>query len=136
MHSIQQIHSLQVLATNMSDWTFRLAATARKEVDWAPLQRSAESLWKQVKTLFAEHHFLTILCAFFAVMMVLAFYRFLKSISPALVYFVLLLILAILILHWTQTRTEPTFMKPFIDWLAPFFPDVSDLPPAQPTKRS
>src|SRR5688572_31856293 len=105
-------------------------------VDWSPLEKAAAPLWKQVKTLFAEHHFVTILCAFFAVMMVLAFYRFLKSISPALVYFVLLLIIAILILHWTQTRTEPEFMKPFIEWLAPFFPDVSNLPPVQPTKRS
>jgi hypothetical protein len=104
-------------------------------VDWEPLQKAADPLWKQVKALFAEHHFLTILCAFFAVMMVLTFYRFLKSISPALVYFVLLLILAILVMHWTQTRTEPVFMKPFIDWLAPFFPDVSGLPPAPVAKR-
>lgn len=90
--------------------------------DWAPLQKAIEPLWKQVKALFGEHYFLTILCAFFAVMMTLSFYRFLRSISPALVYFVLLLILAILILHWTQTRTEPEFLKPFIDRLAPFFP--------------
>jgi cell division protein FtsW (lipid II flippase) len=105
-------------------------------VDWSPLQKSVDPLWRQVKLLFAEHHFLTILCAFFAVIMTMSFYRFLRSISPALVYFVLLLILAILVLHWTQTRTEPTFMKPFIDWLAPFFPDVSELPKAQPTPRS
>ena len=104
-------------------------------VDWAPLQKAADPLWKQIKTLFAEHHFITVLCAFFTVMMVLAFYRFLKNISPALVYFVLMLVLAILVLHWTQTRTEPEFMKPFIDRLAQFFPDVSNLPPAQPTKR-
>jgi hypothetical protein len=104
-------------------------------VDWAPLQKAIDPLWKQTKLLFAEHHFLTILCAFFAVMMTISFYRFLKSISPALVYFVLLLILAILVLHWTQTRTEPEFLKPFIDRLAPFFPDVSDLPPAAPTKK-
>jgi hypothetical protein len=104
-------------------------------VDWSPLQNAAAPLWKQIKLLFAEHHFLTILCAFFAVMMTLAFYRFLRSISPALVYFVLLLILALLVLHWTQTRSEPPFMKPFIDWLAPFFPDVSELPPAAPTSK-
>ena len=104
-------------------------------VDWSPLQKAAAPLWKQVKLLFTEHHFLTILCAFFAVMMTLAFYRFLRSISPALVYFVLLLILALLVLHWTQNRSEPPFMKPFIDWLAPFFPDVSALPPAAPTPK-
>jgi hypothetical protein len=104
-------------------------------VDWSPLERAVVPLWRQVKILFAEHHFLTILCGFFAVMMTLAFYRLLRSISPALVYFVLFLILSILVLHWTQTRTEPPFMKPFIDWLAPFFPNVSELPPVQPTKR-
>jgi membrane-bound metal-dependent hydrolase YbcI (DUF457 family) len=102
-------------------------------VDWSPLHKSIDPLLKQTKALFSEHYFLTILCAFFAVMMTLSFYKFLKSISPALVYFVLLLILAILVLHWTQTRTEPPFLKPFIDWLAPFFPDVSGLPPAAPT---
>ena len=104
-------------------------------VDWTPLQKATDPLWKQTKALFSEHYFLTILCAFFAVMMTLSCYKFLRSISPALVYFVLLLILAILVLHWTQTRTEPAFMKPFIDWLAPFFPNVNDLPPAAPTKR-
>jgi hypothetical protein len=105
-------------------------------VDRTPLQKAADPLWKQVKTLFAEHHFLTILCAFCAVMMTLGFYRFLRSISPALVYFVLSLVLAILVLHWTQTRTEPAFMKPFIEWLAPFFPNVTELPqaPVEPTR--
>ena len=94
------------------------------KVDLAPLEKAVEPLWKQVKLLFAEHYFLTILCAFFALMMTLSCYRFLRSISPALVYFVLLLILAILVMHWTQTRTEPPFLKGFIDWLAPFFPSV------------
>ena len=91
---------------------------------WVTLQNAIDPLWKQIKTLFSQHHFLTILCAFFAVMMTLSCYRFLRSISSALVYFVLLLILAILLLHWTQTRTEPPFLKSFIDWLAPFFPSA------------
>jgi hypothetical protein len=99
-------------------------------IDWAPLKNAFEPLWKQTKALFGEHHFLTIVCAFFAVMMVISFYKFLRSISPALVGFVLVLILAILILHWTHTRTEPAFMKPFIDWLAPFFPTAPE--PASP----
>lgn len=102
-------------------------------VDWSPLQKALAPIWKQIKTLFAEHHFITIVCAFFAVLMVISFYKFLKNISPALVYFVLFLILGILIMHWVQTRTEPEFMKPFIQWLSQFFPDVSDLPPAAPT---
>lgn len=79
-------------------------------------------IWKQARALFAEHHFLTIICGFFAVMMTISFYKFLRSISPALVVFILGLILFILVLHWTYTRTEPAFMKPFIDFLAPFFP--------------
>jgi hypothetical protein len=93
----------------------------------ATLQRVIEPLWKQAKTLFGEHHFLTVLCAFFAVMMTLSCYRFLRSISPALVYFVLVLILAILVMHWTQTRTEPPFLTTFINWLAPFFPSAPGL---------
>ena len=48
-------------------------------------------------------------CAFFALMMTISFYRFLKSISPALVAFVLLLIVVLIIMHWTFTRTEPAF---------------------------
>lgn len=101
-------------------------------VDLTPLQKAIEPLWKQFKMLFAEHHFLTILCAFFAVMMTISFYRFLKSINPALVVFVLLLILGLLILHWTHTRTEPAFLKPFIDWLAPFFPTAPTPMPPRP----
>jgi membrane-bound metal-dependent hydrolase YbcI (DUF457 family) len=103
-------------------------------IDWAQQQKAIEALWKQIKTLFGEHHFLTILCAFFAVMMTISFYRFLKSISPALVGFVLLLILFLLVLHWTQTRSEPAFMKPFIDWLAPFFPAPATTPMPVPKK--
>jgi hypothetical protein len=87
-----------------------------------PLWKALEPISKQLKVLFAEHHFWTIVCAFFVILMTLSFYRFLKSISPALVGFVLLLCLGILLLHWTQTRTEPAFLSPFIDWLAPFFP--------------
>jgi hypothetical protein len=86
------------------------------------INNAVDPLWKQIKVLFTEHNFLTIVCAFFVVLMVISFYRFLRGISPALVYFVLLLVLGILILHWTQTRTEPAFLTPFINWLAPFFP--------------
>lgn len=101
-------------------------------IDVAPLQKAVEPLWKQITLLFTEHHFITIVCAFFAVLMTISFYRFLRSISPALVGFVLLLILGILVLHWTQTRTEPPFLKPFIDGLAPFFPNVATPPPPLP----
>ena len=97
----------------------------------APLLKAFEPLWKQIKTLFAEHHFLTIVCAFFAVMMTISFYKFLRSISPALVVFVFFLILVLLVLHWTYTRTEPPFLKPIIDFIAPFFPaaPVPAIPP-------
>jgi hypothetical protein len=97
--------------------------------DLSPLWKSLEALWKQVKVLFGEHHFLTIVCAFFALMMTISFYRFLRSISPALVVFVLMLILFLLILHWTSTRTEPAFLKPVIDFLAPFFPSPYPVTP-------
>jgi len=104
------------------------------DIDWAPLQKAIEPVWKQIKILFGEHYFLTIVCAFFAVMMTISCYRFLKSISPALVAFIFLLILSILVMHWTVTRTEPPFMKPFIDWLAPFFPSAIPQPVNAPAK--
>lgn len=98
-------------------------------MDIAPLQKAADPLWKQIKTLFAEHHFLTILCAFFAVMMVISCYRFLKSISPTLTALICLLIVFILLMHWTATRTEPGFLTPFVDWLAGFAPSSPYMPP-------
>jgi hypothetical protein len=98
-------------------------------IDLSPLEKAVDPLWRQVKLLFMEHHFLTILCGFFAVMMTLSFYRFLRSISPALVLFVLTLILAILVLHWTHTRTEPVVLRPFIDVVVPFFPAAPSAPP-------
>ncbi len=97
-----------------------------------PLAKAVDPLWKQIKVLFTEHNFLTIVCAFFVLLMTLSFYRMLKSISPALVGFVLLLLLAILVLHWTATRTEPAFLTPFINWLAPFFPSAPTPPPLHP----
>lgn len=90
-----------------------------------PLWNALAPLWKQFKVLFAEHHFLTILCGFLIVMMTISCYRLLKSINPALVGFVMLLVTGILLLHWTQTRTEPAFLKSFIDTIAPFFPSVT-----------
>jgi hypothetical protein len=86
------------------------------------ISRAVDPLWVQIQQLFAHHHFVTIVCGFFVVLMVLSFYRFLRSISPALVGLILLLMLGILILHWTQTRTEPRVLKPFIDSLEPWFP--------------
>lgn len=86
------------------------------------LGRALEPFWLQIKVLFTQHHFITIVCGFFVVIIVLKFYQLLRSISPALVALICSLVLAILVLHWTQTRTEPELLQPFIDWLAPFFP--------------
>ncbi|MSU49092.1 MAG: hypothetical protein EXS37_08425 [Opitutus sp.] len=91
-------------------------------IDWAPFQKAIAPISKQIQTLFAEHHFLTIVCAFLAVMMTVSFYKFLRSISPALVALIFLLIFVLLVMHWTFTRSEPEFLKPTIDWIAPFFP--------------
>ncbi len=93
-----------------------------------PLLKAMEPLWKQIKILFAEHHFLTIGCAFFAVMMTISFYKFLRSISPALVAFIFLLIFSLLLMHWTFTRSEPPFLSPAIDWIAPFLPSATPVP--------
>ena len=102
-------------------------------IDLAPISKAIDPLWKSVKPLFEEHHFLTIVCGFFLVMMTLSFYRFLKGISPGLVAFILLLILGILLLHWTITRTEPALLKPAIDFIAPFFP--TSIVPVAPAKH-
>ena len=99
-----------------------------KNPDLSPLWKDLHELWSQVDQLFGEHHFVTILCAFFAVMMMISFYRMLKSLSPGLVAFFGLLILCILTLHWTITRTEPAILKPAIDFIAPFFPTPPEYP--------
>jgi len=103
------------------------------KADLTPLQKGFEPIWNQITVLFAEHHFITIVCGFFAVMMTINFYKFLRSISPALVGFILLMILALLVMHWTHTRTEPVFLKPAIDQLAPFFP-AAPSPPGPPPR--
>jgi hypothetical protein len=99
-----------------------------KTPDLSPLWRQLHELWTQLDQLFGEHHFITILCAFFAVMMTISFYRMLKSISPALVAFFCFLIFCILGLHWTITRTEPAILTPAIDFIAPFFPAPPEYP--------
>jgi hypothetical protein len=101
-------------------------------VDLSPILKAVEPWWGLVKQLFAEHHFLTVVCAFFVVMMLISCYRFLRSISPALVVLIAVIVIAILVMHWTATRTEPDFLTPFINYIAPFFP-TSNLPtPAKP----
>ena len=103
-------------------------------IDLAPLWTALAPLAKPLKILWAEHNLLTILCAFFTVMMTLSFYRFLRSINSGLVVFLLTLILIILVLHWTITRTEPAFMKPAIDFIAPFFPSSPYTTPPAPNR--
>lgn len=102
-----------------------------KNVDLNPIQKAWHDILELLHPLFAEHAFLTIVCAFLAVMMTLSFYRFLKSISPALVAFIMLLIFALLMLHWTITRTEPAILRPVVEWIAPFFPSA----PVYPDKK-
>jgi hypothetical protein len=105
-----------------------------KHVDFDPVL-------KAIQELYAEHGLLTIVCGFFAVIMTLSFYRFLKAISPGLVAFILLLLFGILVMHWTVTRTEPAILKPAIDFIAPFFPVPAGYPasphpaPATPVRR-
>ena len=103
-----------------------------KNVDLNPLQRAGHELTELVRPLFADHAFLTILCAFLAVMMTLSCYRFLKSISPGLVAFIMLLICGILMLHWTITRTEPAVLRPVVEFVAPFFPSAPTYPAGKP----
>ena len=101
---------------------------AVKNVDLTPLEKGWHHLLDLVRPLFAEHAFLTIICAFLAVMMTLSFYRFLKGISPGLVAFIFVLIFGMLMLHWTITRTEPGFVRPVVEWIAPFFPSAPQYP--------
>ena len=103
-----------------------------QNVDLSPLQKAGTEVVQLVRPLFAEHAFLTIICAFFAVLITLRFYRFLKSINSGLVAIIFLLIFGILVLHWTQTRSEPAFLKPAVDMIAPFFPAGATPPPAKP----
>ena len=104
-----------------------------KNPDLSPLWNKLRDLWTQLDTLFGEHHFITILCAFLAVMMVISCYKMLRTISPALVAFFCLLILGMLTLHWTFTRTEPAILTPAIDVIAPFFPAPPEYPSGKKT---
>ena len=99
-----------------------------KNTDPSPLQKAGHEFVQLVQPLFADHAFLTIICAFLAVMMTLSFYRFLKSINPALVAFIMFLIFGMLMLHWTITRTEPAILRPVVEWIAPFFPSSTTYP--------
>ena len=105
-----------------------------KNVDLSPLTEKLHDLWAAVDSLFGEHHFITIVCGFLAVMMTISFYRVLKSVSPALVALIVVLFFCILTMHWTITRTEPGFMKPAIDFIAPFFPTAPVYPEQKKTK--
>lgn len=106
-----------------------------KEPAQSALAGAWDSFWRLLQPLLTEHAFLTIICAFFAIMMTLSCYRLLKSISPGLVAFIFLLIFGMLILHWTFTRTEPAFLKPAIDYIAPFFPSAPQYPEAVKTGK-
>ncbi len=93
--------------------------------------------WHFVKQLFTQYQFITIVCAFLLVAMTIGCYRFLKSVSPALPPVIMLLILVILMLHWTQTRTEPKILSPAVDLVTRIIPSSNVVPakPPPPPKR-
>ena len=106
-----------------------------KKADLSPVWDKLHDLWSALDQLLGEHHFITILCAFFAVTLIISCYRMLRSISPALVTFFCLILMAILTLHWTVTRTEPAFLSPAIDFIAPFFPTPPQYPDSPNPER-
>ena len=79
-------------------------------------------LWQQIGAQLATQPLLALGLACIVLLLVLGSLRALHRMHPALAGFLTFLILGLVVLHWTSTRTEPAFLKPLIDGLAPFFP--------------
>lgn len=79
-------------------------------------------LWQQIGAQLATQPLLAFGIACLVLLLLAGGLRALHRVHPALAGFLSLLVLGLLVLHWTSTRTEPAFLKPFIDGIAPFFP--------------
>src|SRR5258708_5053601 len=89
-----------------------------------------------LRQLLTEDHLWTVLFGVLILCLVVSAYRKLKSISPVLVPFTLLLIIFIMLATWTQTRTEPKFLSPLINILAHYVPQSTTANPPDDVSHS
>ncbi|MDD3180829.1 MAG: hypothetical protein PHQ04_10835 [Opitutaceae bacterium] len=79
-------------------------------------------IWPALRQLFTQQGFITVVCALLILSMTMRFHRFLRHIHPIVIPMTLLLVLLILVFHWTQTRTEPKIFSPAVEALARVLP--------------
>lgn len=70
--------------------------------------------------------------AVLALMAVVSFFKHLAKIGPLIFIVVGSAALIILAMSWVYNRSEPKFLTPLVDKIAPFFPSASAAAPQRP----
>lgn len=90
---------------------------------WEPLRSVSRQTWINL-----------ILCVA-AVIVIGRIWRALKSVNEFVPYIVAVLMGGLIFFYWVYERSEPRFLTPLVDQLAPFFPSKSKQQQIQDKRR-
>lgn len=85
------------------------------------LAAAPPSAWEQLKRVPKETWINIAICVI-AVVVIARVWKVLKSINEFIPYIAALLATLLIFFYWVYDRSEPRFLTPVVDKLAPFFP--------------
>ncbi len=89
-----------------------------------PFAAAQASAWEQLRSVPKETWINIGICVL-AVVIILKVWRALKSINEFMPFIAAVLAAFLIFFYWVYDRSEPRFLTPVIDKLAPFFPSKS-----------
>ena len=97
------------------------------------LAAAQSSLWDPLKSVSKQTWINLGICVL-AVVVIVKIWRILKGINEVVPYLVAVLAAFLIFFYWIYERSEPRFLTPVVDKLAPFFPGKSASPPGVPKR--
>jgi hypothetical protein len=79
------------------------------------------SAWEQVRQV-PKDTWINIAICIIAIVVIVRLWRVLKNINEFVPYIAAVLAAGLIFFYWVYERSEPRFLTPMIDKLAPFFP--------------
>ncbi len=79
------------------------------------------SLWEQIQRVPKDTWINLVICVL-AVVVIARVWKVLKSVNEFIPYMAAVLALFLIFFYWVYDRSEPRFLTPIVEKLAPFFP--------------
>lgn len=96
-----------------------------------PLAAASSSLWDILRSVPKQTWINIIICVL-AVVIIVRLWRALKSFNEFAPYIVAVIAAFLISFYWIYERSEPSFLTPVVDKIAPFFPSKTTYNPNRP----